>query len=132
MFAGTYVFTRSFVLKDTKNDLIFSCSQMVTSHPCSHESFKPYSEASQIKQDLSDERGLKLAPLHTGEIHLNSSLYKGKNEAHLIKLIAIIILCISKMPSSSGTQGLIINVSLILFLSIKDPVEQKKESINKS
>lgn len=36
------------------------------------------------------------------------------------------------MPSSSGTQGLIINVSLILFLSIKDPVEQKKESINKS
>lgn len=78
------------------------------------------------KQDRSDARGLELAPLHAGEIHLNSSLRRGKKEAYLIKLIAIIILCISKMPSSSGTQGLIINVSLILFLSIKDPAEQKR------
>lgn len=36
------------------------------------------------------------------------------------------------MPSSSGTQGLIINVSLILFLSIKDPVEQKKSLLIKA
>lgn len=43
-----FVRTRSRVPKDTKTDLIFSCSQMVTSHPCSQESHKPYSEASQI------------------------------------------------------------------------------------
>lgn len=44
------------------------------------------------------------------------------------------ILCISKSPSSSETQSLVINVSLILFLSIKDPVEQQqqKTTINKS
>lgn len=33
------------------------------------------------------------------------------------------------MPSSSGTQGLIINVSLILFLSIKDPTEEGKKKM---
>lgn len=71
--------------------------------------------------------GLQLGPLHTGEIHLNSSWRRGKNEAHLIELIAVIILCISKSPSSSETQSLIINVSLILFLSIKDPAEQQQQ-----
>jgi len=84
------------------------------------------------KEDFSDASGLELAPLQTGEIHLNSSLRRGKNEAYLMKLIAIIILCISKMPSSLGTQGLIINVSLILFLSIKDPAEQKKSLLTKA
>lgn len=126
-----FVHIRSCELKDTKIDLIFSCSRMVTCHPCCHKPFKPYSEASHIR--IEQRKRPRACPFaHRWNPPKFFIMQGKKNEAYLIKLIAIITLCISKMPSSSGTQGLIINVSLILFLSIKDPVEQKKSLLTKA